>query len=229
VQSKETLILSDYLARQDTLLVSNDSRMLRIMEGAGLASTWRLELPRAINDIDYGALTDVQLTFYYKARYDPVLHDAVLAELAALPGINTRQRGIPLRWIYPDAFFHFRDTGTLSITLKKSDFRTNETNPQITGVGLVVITDGSVSANGITVSLATPTHTAIAAVTDANGQINSEGASPWNPLATGPMVGGYTLAVPAAANPQFVKDGKLDISPIVNVALLLQYRFTPRT
>jgi hypothetical protein len=203
--------------------------MLRIMEGAGLASTWRLELPRAVNDIDYGALTDVQLTFYYKARYDPLLHDAVLAQLAALPGISTRQRGIPLRWIYPDAFFHFQDTGTLSITLKKSDFRTNETSPQITSVGLVVITDGSVPANGITVSLATPTQAAIAAVTDAAGQINSEGASPWAPLAAGAMVGGYTLTVTAAANPQLVKNGKLDLSPIVNVALLLQYQFTPRT
>jgi hypothetical protein len=229
VQSKETLILSDYSAHQDTLLVANDSRQLRIMEGAGLASTWRLELPRAINDIDYGALTDVQLTFYYKARYDHVLRDAVVAELATLPGINTRQRSIPLRWIYPDAFFHFQDTGTLSITLKKSDFRTNETDPQLNSVGLLVVTDSSVPAKDITATLATPTHAAVAAVTDANGQINSEGASPWAPLAAGTMVGGYTLAVTAAANPQFNKGGKLDLSPIVNVALLLQYQFTPRT
>lgn len=229
VQSKETLVLSDYSARQDTLLVSNDSRMLRIMEGSGLASTWRLELPRAVNDIDYGALTDVQLTFYYKARYDPLLHDTVLAQLAALPGISTRQRGIPLRWVYPDAFFHFQDTGTLSITLKKSDFRTNETDPQITSVGLVVITNGSVPANNIALSLATPTQAAVAAVTDAAGQINSEGASPWAPLAAGTMLGVYALTVTAAANPQLVKNGKLDLSPIINVALLLQYQFTPRT
>jgi hypothetical protein len=229
VQSKETLVLSDYSTRQDELLVANDSRMLRIMEGAGLASTWRLELPRAVNDIDYGALTDVQLTFYYKARYDPALHDAVVAQLATLAGISTRQRGIPLRWIYPDAYFHFQDTGILSINLKKSDFRTNETNPVITGVGLVVITDGSVPASGITVSLATPTQAAIATVTDTAGQINSEGASAWAPLASGAMVGAYTLTIAAAANPGLVKDGKLDLTPIINVALLLQYQFTPRT
>jgi hypothetical protein len=229
VQSKETLVLSDYSVRQDALLVSSDSGMLKIMQGAGLASTWRLELPRAINDIDYGALTDVQLTLYYKTRYDPVLHDAVLTQLAMLPGINTRQRGIPLRWIYPDAYFHFQDTGTLSITLKKSDFRTNETNPQLTSVGALVVTDGSVPAKGITVSLATPAHAAITAVTDQAGQINSEGASPWVPLASGAMLGGYTLAVTAAANPELVKNGRLDLSPLVNIALLLQYSFTPRT
>ncbi|MBV8140101.1 MAG: hypothetical protein JO121_31340, partial [Deltaproteobacteria bacterium] len=229
VQSKETLILSDYSARQDTLLVTNNSGMLRIMQGAGLASTWRLELPKAINDIDYGALTDVQLTFYYKARYDPLLHDAVIAQLATLPGINTRQRGIPLRWIYPDAYFHFQDTGNLSITLKKSDFRTNETNPVLTSVGLLVATDGSVSAGGIKVSLATPTHAAIAAVTDAAGQINSERASPWAPLASGAMIGGYSLSLTATDNPQLVKNGKLDLTPLVNIALLLQYQFTPRT
>jgi hypothetical protein len=229
VQSKETLVLSDYTARQDTLLVANDSRMLRILEGAGVASTWRLELPRAINDIDYGALTDVQLTFYYKARYDPALHDLVIAQLAALPGVNTRQRALPLRWIYPDAYFHFQDTGTLSITIKKSDFRTNETNPQITAVGLLVITDGSVPASGITVSLATPAHAGVSAKTDLAGQIDSDGSAAWAPLASGALLGGYTLTVDSASNPQLVKNGKLNLTPLVNVALLLKYQFTPRT
>src|SRR5262249_46653522 len=110
VQSRETLVLSDYAVRMDSPLVTQDSRMLRVFQGAGMASSWRLDLPKAINDIDYGALTDVRLTFYYKARYDPDLRDSVLATLAALPGITARQRSLPTRWVFPDAFFHFQDT-----------------------------------------------------------------------------------------------------------------------
>src|SRR5207245_11564892 len=145
IQPKETLVHADEAARQDALLVQNDQRIMRIFEGAGLAATWRLDLPKAVNDIDYGALTDVRVTFYYKARFDPDLRDLVLQQLHSRPGVNERQRGIPLRWVYPDAFFHFQDTGELSITLRASDFRSNETKPVLTDVGLLVVADSSVS------------------------------------------------------------------------------------
>src|SRR5262249_13790778 len=135
VQPKETLVISDYSARQDALLSPQDQRIMRVFQGAGVASSWRLDLPKGINDIDYGALTDVRLTFYYKARFDPNLRDVVLAQINALPGINGRQRSIPTRWVYPDAFFHFQDTGNLSFTLRRRDFRSNETLPVITSIG----------------------------------------------------------------------------------------------
>lgn len=228
VQSKETLVLSDYQVRQDALLISSDQRMLRVFQGAGVASSWRLELPKVINDIDYGALTDVRITFYYKARFDPVLHDLVLAQLATHPGVNTRQRAVPLRWFYPDAFFHFQDTGTLSITLKAVDFRRNESQPVLTNIGLLVATDGTVAASGLNVSLATPTHAALLGTTDATGLISSGGASPWTPLGAGTAVGDYAITLAAANNPTLVHDGKLDLTPIVNIVLILEYTFTPR-
>src|SRR5205085_1346872 len=37
IQSKETLVLSDYQVRQDALLISTDQRMSRIFQGAGVA------------------------------------------------------------------------------------------------------------------------------------------------------------------------------------------------
>jgi hypothetical protein len=228
IQPKETLIISDYSARQDSLLIQNDQRLLRIFQGAGLASTWRLEIPKAINDLDLNTVIDVRLTFYYKARYDPDLHDKVIAELNARPGLNARQRGIPLRWLYPDAFFHFQDTGDLTITLRATDFRRNEISPIITSVGVVVSVDGSIAASGISVALSTPTHAAVTAVTDATGTVLSDTpASPWKPLAAGTAVGPYTLAVTAADNPGLVKNGKLDLSPIINVGLILGYSYTP--
>ncbi len=225
VQSKETLVLSDYFMRQDALLAPHDTRMTKIFEGAGLASTWRLELPKAVNDIDYGALTDVRLTFYYKARFDPDLRDRVLAELAARPGAHARQRAIPLRWIYPDAFFRFQDTGELRITLRASDFRRNERLPTLTDVGVLVVTDGAVAAGGLNVALSTPGNPApLVAATDPHGSVLA-GTAAWTPLAAGTALGEYRVALPLESNPALAAHGSF--APIVNIALILGYSFTP--
>ena len=101
IQPKETLVLSDYGVRNDDLLYRGNADALRIFEGAGVASSWHLEIPKATNDIDYGALTDVRLIFYYDARYDGTLKSRVLSHLAALPGVTQRARGLPLAWLYP--------------------------------------------------------------------------------------------------------------------------------
>jgi hypothetical protein len=230
VQTKETLVLSDYAARVDSGLIPADQRMKGIFQGAGLVSSWRLELPPEVNDIDYGALLDVRLTFYYKARYDPDLHAKVIAELAARPGIQDRQRGIQLRWIYPDAFFHFQDTGVLALSQRVQDFPSNETQPVIKAVGAVVATDGTVSPQGLTVKLATPGTIEASATTDASGFIDSRApGSAWASLVGGSALGDYTLTMAAIDNPGLVIGGELNLTPIVNIALVLGYSFTAKS
>lgn len=231
LQSKETLVLSDYTTRNDVLLLPADSKMTRIFQGAGLASTWRLELPRAVNDIDFGTVLDVRLTFYYQARYDPDLHDSVLTELALRPGINSRQRAIQLRWIYPDSFFVFQDTGELKCSLKTNDFRFNESDPVLTSLGAVVVTDGTIAPSGLKISLRTPGQPPQTAVTDAGGSIDSGTNAPaWQKLAVGTAIGDYVLGMTAADNPALLDaNGALNLSPIVNIALIIGYSFTPRT
>jgi hypothetical protein len=231
VQNDEALVLSDYSPRNDALVVQTNAGMMRIFEGAGVASTWHLEIPPGVNDLDYGAVTDVQLTFTYQARFDPGLKAQVLAGLAALPGVSAGQRGIPLRWVYPDAFYAFQATGTLTITLAQGDFPFNQRAPVLTSVGLVATTVGGVSASGLNLRLATPAHaTATLAATDANGSIDSTtAANPWAPLGAGTALGAYTIALTAADNPALVQNGKLNLAAIGNLALVLGYSYTPRT
>ena len=231
VQSKETLVLSDYSPRNDAAVVQTDPGMMRIFEGAGVCSTWHLEFPPSENDIDYGAITDVQMSVVYKARYDPTLSSKVVATLEGRPGIAARQRGIPLRWVYPDAFFAFQNSGTMTISFAQRDFPFNQRFPVITSIGVVVATVAGLSASGLKVQLATPTHTtAVSAPTDANGIIDSSVASsPWAPLATGTALGAYTIAMTAADNPSLEQSGKLSLAGIGNIALVLGYNYTPRS
>jgi hypothetical protein len=230
IQTAETLVLSDYSAATDGLLPAPDQRISGIFSGAGVVSSWQLDLPKAVNDIDYGALLDVTVTFIYNARYDPSLASRVKAQLASLPGSNARQRGIPLRWVYPDLFFTFAQTGQLSLTLGNSDFPTNQTNPQLTSVGLQVSTDASRAPSGLTFTLATPGHAApLKATADATGAASSlTSGSTWAPLATGAALGTYTLTLAAADNPTLVAGGVLNLGSIQNLALVLGYTFTPR-
>jgi len=230
IQPKETLVLSDYDPRQDALVNPTQPDMRRIFEGAGVASAWHLEIPRSINDIDYGAIIDVQLTISYRARYDAGLHDSVLGTIAQRPGVHARQRGVPLRWIYPDAFFAFQRSGSLSLTLFQRDFPANERAPVVTDVAIVLTPTGELAKSGLKVGLATPGHTAaITGTTDANGIIQSSTTgSAWAPLATGSALGAWTLSITAANNPTLVQAGALNLSGIANIALVLGYTFTPR-
>jgi hypothetical protein len=229
VQPREALILSDYAIRNDALELPDDSRMMKIFQGAGVVSSWALSLPKGINDIDYGALTDVRITFYYKARFDPALRDTVLAQLAARPGFTSRQRGIPLRWLYPDAFFQFQNAGRLDLSLAASDFPYDQRAPVLTDIGVQVATDGGVPAPGLKVGLATPAHAAtVTATLDANGGFSSAATNAWAPLAAGTAIGDYALVMTAADNPALVKNGALVLAPVINIGLLIGYSFTPR-
>jgi tetratricopeptide (TPR) repeat protein len=222
IQPEETLVLSDYAIRQDALLAPQSPRMLRVFQGAGVASAWRLEVPRGSNDLDFGALTDVRLTFYYQARFDPELREAVRAQLATRPGVHAKDLALPLRWLYPDAYFRFQDTGNLRISLATSDFPANQESPTLTAAGILLATTGGASPGGITVSVKTPTHAPVSAVTDATGAVSSDSSGPLSPLASGTAVGEYVVDITEAANPG------LDRSTLANVVLLLGYAYTPR-
>jgi hypothetical protein len=231
VQPRETLVLSDFGTRLDALLVRGDQRQLGVFQGAGLASSWRLELPKQINDFDYGALLDVRLTFYYKARFDLDLAGRVKAQLGTRPGFTQRERAVPLRWLYPDAFFSFQDTGELHFELQPIDFPHNQSTPVLTNVGVLVATDGSVPASGLQVGLAVPAQaTPVVATTDANGAASSTTqGSPYAALVGGAALGEFVVSMTAAGNPVLAPGGQLDLGPIVNIALLMEYTFTPRS
>ena len=78
------------------------------------------------------------------------------------------------------------------------------------------------------IGLSTPGHASIVGQTDAGGIIDSDGASAWAPLAAGSAIGTYDLKMTAADNPALVKGGKLMLTPIVNIGLILGYNFTPK-
>ncbi|KGC50015.1 Tc toxin subunit A-related protein [Burkholderia pseudomallei] len=229
VQSAETQVISDYDPVQDAVLAPPPENQTGIFEGAGVASSWTLSLPPALNDINYGTLTDVVLTFLYEARFDPRLVQPVLAQLASRPGFYNRERAIPLAWLYPDLFYGFVSTGTLTLNLSAADFPIDQTAPAVTAVSLLVAMKPGTPASNVTIALAAPGKGALSGVTDATGAISSQSAgSAWAGAVGGAALGDWTLTLGAAANPSLAPGGKLNLSPLINLVLVIDYAFKPR-
>jgi tetratricopeptide (TPR) repeat protein len=230
VQSAETLVLSDYDPAQDGVLDSTTGNQIGIFEGAGVASSWTLSLPRAINDINYGTLTDVVLTFLYEARFDPQLVQTVLSGLASRPGYYNREMAIPLAWMYPDLFYGFAGSGTLTLNLAAVDFPLSQTNPTVSAVSLLASMTPGTSAAGITMTLAAPGKPAVTGVTGSTGAISSQDTgSTWAGATGGPALGNWTITLPAASNPALAPGGKLNLSALINLVLVIDYSFQPRS
>jgi hypothetical protein len=229
IQGADTLVLSDYNPGQDGVLDSSDGPQLGIFEGAGVASTWTLSIPPSLNDIDYGSLTDVVLTFLYEVRFDPQLVPTVLADLAARPGWYSRQRAIPLAWLYPDLFYAFQSSGTLTLSLGAGDFPFNQTSPVVTDVAVLLSSTTAASVAGVNVSLCPPGKAAATAVTNVTGAASSQTDANWTGLDGGSVLGNWVIAIDAADNPGLVSDGQLNLSVFNNMTLMFDYTFTPRT
>ena len=227
VQNSETQIISDFDVRADALVDTPDRRQLGIFEGAGLASSWVLSLPKGVNQqLDFNALVDVRLTFTYRARFDPNLRTTVLAQLASRPGINSRQRPFPLRWVFADSFFNFYSSGVLAFALTAGDFALTEKNPVLTDVSLVVATTPGSKAPGIKLKVALPSSAAVPATTDADGIVQAAALAT---AVTGQSaIGQYSIELDAADNPGWVSNGALTLDPIDNIGLVIGYSFTPR-
>jgi hypothetical protein len=215
---------------KETLVFRQDESRLKIFEGAGTAGTWIIDFPRASNDLDYRWITDIRLTFYYKACYDPGLAAVVMADLATLAGNTQVARSLPLRYTHPDVFFHFQATGQFALNLTPLDFPYNHIDPTIDHVALIVATEPGTDPSGWTVRLGTPGHPAtIGASPSAQGNIVADSGQPWAPLNTGLATGDYLIEIRPDENPSLVENGQLKLGKIRNLVLILEYTYTPRT
>jgi len=200
--------------------------------------SWTLDIPPEVNDIDYNAITDVQITFTYQARFDPQLKTTVKALLDQQAGAHTTQLGMPLRWVRADVFFELVSNHTATWTIAASDIPLQQTNTKLTQVGLLVTTSSGHSPSQLIVNITAPNAAGSStATTDADGLITSTTAG--STLATqlgGPVVGEWTVSIPTANNPPWVTPAAsgsastgLDLSAIANISLLLEYAYTPRS
>lgn len=230
IQPKETLVLSEYRIKEDAYLFPVDSHKLKVFEGAGVESTWTIEIPKSLNDLDFYSITDVRVTFYFNAFYDQSLEKKIKAQLSTFAGTSERQKTVPLRWTYPDLYFHFQDTGMLNFSLGTNDFPFNEQNPQIRQLAMLLITESGTDPSVWKVRLSVPNHVdSLVASPNSQGEIVAKPNHPWASLVTGKAIGDYLIEIRPEENPSLLENEILKLNKIRNIILILEYEYTPRS
>ncbi|GAE87626.1 hypothetical protein [Acetivibrio straminisolvens] len=227
IQPKDTLVLSEYKITEDSFVFSADPAKLKLFEGAGVCGSWRIEIPKFSNDLDYNYITDVKIVFYYKAFYDENLAQSVKNNLKNLAGINKKSKILPLRYIFPDAYYYFLENGVFSFELDKSMFSCAESGFKISSLSLFVKNSKGTDSN-LTVGMKVPSGTVpVKAQTGPKGEITAVSGHPWHSLLGGHALGKYSIEILKDDNPSLVSDGKLQLESIEDLVLLLEYEYIP--
>jgi hypothetical protein len=136
-------------------------------EGAGVISSWNLELPTELHQFDYRTISDVVLTISYTAREDGSLKNAAnlymqktvdeyILQLSRSK--NSLNRLISLKREFPDAYQNLLNNGTsqFSVTADHYPYFLKDQDLTITGSSEVVAlskTDKNPSSANISVNL----------------------------------------------------------------------------
>ena len=228
VQKPETQLLSLYDMRRDGFVFSLPDAVLEVFENSGVASGWTLEIPPASNDINYAAISNIHLTFYYDSFYSKAIEQRVRAELAAT-ALYEHQLGIRLSAHFPDEFFALQDSGEVTVDLDTSLLPHNHQQARIQDLRIVVHTAAGVSAANLNLNIsAHPAGITLTQTTDAKGMINTDSATaPLNALIGTPLQGQWTLLFDKAANGPAIAAG-FDWDKVDDIYFFVEYHYLPR-
>jgi hypothetical protein len=217
----DTMAVSDFVLRNDIFLYSTETGVRGLFQGLGLGSTWQLHLPKRSNDFDFRRIFDVQLAFYYTAKFDPLLRTAVLAK-PPRPGEMALLRNFGLRYDFPDAWYAFYKNGAADLNFEAARLPMNQRNFKVQNALFRVVTKSGVSNAGISLRITGPTGVQGTAPTDADGVVSSAlpalaGLAGVSPLGT--------WRVQAIAGGPITDAGKLKFDRIYNIQFGLEYAF----
>ena len=211
LQPAETLILSRYDRRQDSLLLAPPQEMRALFEGNSVASGWTLEIPRGSNDVDLNVVFDIRLVLYFECLFDRTLFTR---DTQPLPLLLQRSRSLFLRHHFPDAFYQLRETGRATIDLAAADFPRNQQQPTLRSLALAVTAADGASLDGVGLAVNHPgTNAPVNATLDAR-QVVPSGDLPVNgdPSA----LGRYEIELDPAQREH-----------IADITLVMDYGFAP--
>lgn len=155
VQPSETLILSPFDVRKDSVMLRSDpEEELRIFEGRGVGGTWTVSLNQCAGDLDLASIYDVVVNLYFVARHDDALERTVELERRKLLGlgelVQNRSRGWSLKETFPDAMYHLHNPipgapgdpwqeRTVTFEIDERTFPPNQVNRAVRGVTVVFV------------------------------------------------------------------------------------------
>jgi hypothetical protein len=199
-----------------------DPAQLLPFEGMGVDTTWRFDLPRAANRMDYQSIADVVVTIEYRAFTDDNYRSQVIRSLG---NILSSDRPFSFRNDFADQWWQLSNPEqsetpmTVSFTLSRTDFPPNLDN---LSVSQLVMSFSRADGETLEVEVKAFTLTPEAGEQPIGGPALSIGGlvstrrgngSAWRPIAGNPPFGTWTLELPdtPAVRAWFAEGKILDI------------------
>lgn len=220
----DTLALSEYTYRGDSIHFRMDLQKRGLFEGNGVSGSWELDLPRRSNNFDYRLITDVRLIFFYSARFDLALKTSVLNR-APLLGEMIHVRDFALRYDFPEVWYSFLKTGQMTMNVTANMMPRNETAFKTEKTAIKLIAAEGISAENVKISLNLPGKNPFDMTTGADGSIEAKENNALVQAMGGDLLGEWQLSLELPADSDLLTDGKLDSAKLLNISLINQYEF----
>jgi hypothetical protein len=237
------MALSEYEFRDDAYLFRQDTRVQGLFEGHGVGATWELSMPKRSNNVDYTAIVDVRLVFYYTARFSDLLEASVLSR-EPLPGELVGVRDFAVRADYPASWYSFLDSEAasgldseaasgpggaeeLGFEVLREDMPHTETNFRTDAISVRLLgTDGTPVGAGVDVTLTPPDEAAVTLATDENGTVAVESDGAGADSLGGDVVGEWAVAIdPPEGHAIADEAGILDRESLGDVHVVVEYAY----
>lgn len=210
VQPAETLILSRYSRRQDSIILTPPQEMRALFEGNTVASGWTLEVPRGSNDVGLNVVFDVRLVLYFECLFD---RDLFAGDTQPIAQLLRRSRALYLRQHFPDAFYQLRESGHTTIDLGAADFPRNQQQPMLGSLALAITPANGASLDGAQLTVIHPGNS-----DPVDATVRSGGVIPSDDL-------------PVDGEPSALGRYEIELDParkddVADVTLVLDYGFT---
>lgn len=217
------MLLSNYNLKSDVLVFKPSNETLGVFENSGVATGWTIEIPPAANDLNYDTITDIKLILYFTARYDSIIADIVRAKL---PKTDTRSAVYPIRFLFPDEFFHFKDTGELNFSIGPEDFPYHQIDQVLKNFAIRITTESGTTPANIQLQVSTGAHPGeVGVITGPDGTVKSENTDPANSLNVfleSKAADDWHVEIAPTENPE------LNLKQINDVFLFIEYEFKYR-
>jgi tetratricopeptide (TPR) repeat protein len=221
VHQVDTMALSDFTVRDDLFIYTPEVGLRGLFQGMGLATTWKLHLPRRSNDFDYARIFDINLVLYYTAQFDPLLRKMVLSS-PVRPGELTELRNFDLRFDFPESWYALYKEGTATFAFRRDRLPFNQQDFVTASATFRVVTKAGVAAQGIELKITAPNGNSGQATTGGDGSVSST-TTALAGLASGSPVGDWKVEVIGGAP---LADGDaVKFDRIHNIQMGLEYGF----
>jgi hypothetical protein len=221
VHQVDTMALSDFTVRGDLFIYTPEVGLRGLFQGMGLATTWKLHLPRRSNDFDYARIFDINLVIYYTAQFDPLLRKTVLSS-PVRAGELTELRNFDLRFDFPESWYALYRDGAATFAFRRDRLPFNQQDFVTASANFRVVPKAGVAAQGIELRITAPNGNSGNATTGADGSVSSAAAGLAG-LASGSPVGDWKVEVVGGAS---LMDGDtVKFDRIHNIQMGLEYGY----